>query len=121
VVAFVWDPVQADDRQHHMMADARLVLGGQQVPGDRGEERPHLVGVHALGAGDVDDGLDAVHGGGQPCSGGQIHAGGAGEHDRVVPRASHRLDGRTSDQAGPTGDRDLHHWTSSGSCRRWAS
>jgi hypothetical protein len=31
-VALVWERVQTDDRQHHMMADDRGVLGGQQVP-----------------------------------------------------------------------------------------
>jgi hypothetical protein len=74
-------------------------------------------GVEAGGVGDVDDGVDVVQGGGQPRSGGQIHTSGAGQHDRIVPKAPHRLDGPTADQSGPTGDRDLHDWASSCSVR----
>jgi hypothetical protein len=60
------------------------------VPSNGGEERPHLVGVDTCGAaargvGNVDDGVDAVQGGGQPRSGGQVHANRLGEHDRIVP------------------------------------
>jgi hypothetical protein len=59
VVRVALDPVHAHDRQHHMLADARVVFGGQQLPGG-GAERPHLLRVDGWGVGDVDHGIDTT-------------------------------------------------------------
>jgi len=53
------DPVDADDRQHQMMPDARALLGFQQPRGYCLEEVAHGGHVRGRGVGDVDGRLDA--------------------------------------------------------------
>jgi hypothetical protein len=59
VAGVALDPVDAHDRQRHMVADAGVVLGGQQLPGGGGgEECPRLLGAAGRGVGDIDHGID---------------------------------------------------------------
>jgi len=67
-----------------MMADTRVVFGGQQPPGGGGAERPRLLRVDGRSVGDVDDGIDTHLRIYLPVPGHKIHPDRAGEHDRIV-------------------------------------
>jgi hypothetical protein len=72
-VGVALDPVDAHDRQHHMVADAGVVLGGQQLPGGGGDEEcPRLLGAAGPGVGDIDHGMDAHQRVRQPMPGREI-------------------------------------------------
>jgi hypothetical protein len=90
------------------MADARVALSREQLPGRGGEERPRLLRIDGWGIGDVDHGIDTRQRVCQPTPGRQVHPDRAGDHHRVVPGVSERLDGVATSQSRSTGYRDPH-------------
>jgi hypothetical protein len=66
------DAVHPDDGEHHVMPDARPLLGGKKVPGAGGEELAGRGGLLSCGIGDVDDRLDPGQRGVQARSGGDV-------------------------------------------------
>jgi hypothetical protein len=73
VVRVAFDAIHVDDRQHHVMPDARSLLRGEQVPGCGAEELPGCGGVLRGSVGDVDDRGHPDQLSIQPRSSGDVH------------------------------------------------
>ena len=108
VVAVARDAVDAEDRQHDVMADARALLGRQQVLRARAEERARRIGLQLVRVRRVDDRLDTLQRLVQPVAGDGVRARRARDDDGIVSGALERADGHASHEACSSCDCDPH-------------
>jgi hypothetical protein len=108
VVGVALDPVDADDREHDVMPDARSPLGLEQMTGLEPEEVARFLGVRRHRVRDVDRHLDPGQDLVEPLARGQVDTPGAGDHDRLVAPVLQGLDHAASHQAGAADDSDSH-------------
>jgi hypothetical protein len=107
-VGVAFDPVDADDRQQHVVAPARPLLGGEQVVGGGAEVRHHLVGIGRRRVRGVNERLDTSERLVQPVAGEEVHAQRAADADDIV-RVPLEGGGREcADVTGRSGDCDPH-------------
>ena len=108
VVGVAFDPVDADDRQQHVVAHAGPLLGGEQVAGGGAEVGHRLVGIGRRRVRGVDERLDTSERLVQPVAGEEVHAQRAADADDVVPVPLEGGGGECADVAGRSGDCDAH-------------
>jgi len=108
VVGVAFDPVDADDRQQHMVAHARPLLGGEQVAGGGAEVGHRLVRIGHRRVRGVDERLDTSERLVQPVAGEEVRTQRTADAGDVVPVPLEGGGGERADVTGRSGDCEPH-------------